>query len=286
MNALDLDAYFDRIGYVGPRRPTLDVLRALQELHPASIPFENLSPWTGEPVAIDLASIQRKLVHGGRGGYCFEHNTLFLAALRALGFRVSGLAARVLWNQPEDAVTPRTHMLLRIELDEGSFIADAGFGGSTLTAPLRVDDELLRSSSNPWEGAPGETPHGVFRLVRLDGGDLRLEARIGADFRSLYRFDLRPAYTPDYEVANFYVSTHPNSHFRHRLIATRAPSGRRFALLNRTLTTYPVGGEPEAQELGSVQELRQALADVFLLRLPPSPTWDEELGRLFVEAAE
>src|SRR5690606_14922037 len=101
--AVDLDGYFRRIGYGGPRTPTLETLRALQRLHPAAIPFENLSPFAGAPVSLELDAIQQKLVHDGRGGYCFEQNSLFLEVLRALGFRASGLAARVLWNRAEDA---------------------------------------------------------------------------------------------------------------------------------------------------------------------------------------
>src|SRR5688572_5787925 len=97
---LDLDAYFERIGHRGPRPATLDTLAAIHALHPAAIPFENLDPFLGRPVRLDLPSLERKLVDERRGGYCFEHNLLLAAVLRRLGFAVTGLAARVLWNQP------------------------------------------------------------------------------------------------------------------------------------------------------------------------------------------
>ncbi len=113
----DLDAYLDRLGYTGPRTPTLDTLEALHALHPAAIPFENLNPLLRWPVALDVESLQAKMVAGGRGGWCFEQNTLFRHALQSLGFSVTSLGARVIWNTPPDSpIGPRSHMLLLVDL--------------------------------------------------------------------------------------------------------------------------------------------------------------------------
>src|SRR5579863_5799708 len=90
-SAFDLDAYLARIGYSGPRTPTLDTLESVHALHPAAIPFENLNPLLGWPVALDADSLHTKMIACNRGGWCFEHNTLFRHALEALGFRVTGL---------------------------------------------------------------------------------------------------------------------------------------------------------------------------------------------------
>src|SRR5690606_6183767 len=116
-----------------------DTLAAIHVAHPAAMPFENLDPFLGRAVALDLATLEAKLIHGRRGGYCYEQNLLLMQVLRALGFRVGGLAARVLWNRPKDALTPRTHMLLRIDLDGRTWLADVGFGGLTQTAPLLLE---------------------------------------------------------------------------------------------------------------------------------------------------
>ncbi len=113
----DLDAYLDRLGYAGPHTPSLDTLEALHALHPAAIPFENLNPLLRWPVALDAESLQAKMVAGGRGGWCFEQNTLFRHALQSLGFSVSSLGARVIWNTPPDSpIGPRSHMLLLVDL--------------------------------------------------------------------------------------------------------------------------------------------------------------------------
>ncbi|MGH8627952.1 MAG: arylamine N-acetyltransferase family protein, partial [Gammaproteobacteria bacterium] len=124
----DIDAYLQRIGHSGNRAPTLATLAAIQVRHAEAIAFENLNPLMGWPVPLDLESLQKKMVRGGRGGYCYEHNLLFKRALEALGFHVTGLLARVLWSAPKGAITARSHMLLRVDLEGQSYIADVGFG--------------------------------------------------------------------------------------------------------------------------------------------------------------
>src|SRR5450755_3294038 len=107
-SSVDLDAYFERIGHLGDCGPTLETLRRLHALHAEAIAFENLSPFLGEEVKLDISSLQDKLVRGGRGGYCFEQNLLFWHVLTVLGFQVTGLAARVRLTVPEHIVMPRT----------------------------------------------------------------------------------------------------------------------------------------------------------------------------------
>src|SRR5688500_8551508 len=167
MTPPNLAAYLQRIAFDGTPRPELATLNALARCHAAAIPFENLSPLIGEPVALDLPGIERKLVHGGRGGYCFEHNQLFAAALRSIGFEVGFLAARVLWNRPADVVTPRAHLLLRVSLPDGPYLADVGFGGLTLTGALRLQAD-----------APQPTAHEPFRLVQADDATWRMDALV------------------------------------------------------------------------------------------------------------
>ena len=71
----------------------------------------SVNPLLKWPVRLDAPSLEQKLVRSGRGGYCFEQNLLLSHVLNGLGFKVTGLAARVLWNAPEGAITPRGHML-------------------------------------------------------------------------------------------------------------------------------------------------------------------------------
>jgi N-hydroxyarylamine O-acetyltransferase len=265
--ALDLAAYFARIGYDGPRAPTLETLRAIQRLHSQAIAFENLNPLLALPVRLDVESLQQKLVRSRRGGYCFEHNGLLFQVLRALGFRVSGLAGRVVWNNPPDSIPPRSHMILRVELDEGTYLADVGFGMSP-TGPLRLVPHIAQ-----------ETPHESFRLLQSDGL-YTLQCNLKGQWTSFYMFDLQEQAPVDYQVANHYVSTWPTSHFVTSLIAARATADGRYGLRNNRLSIHRMTGESEQRVLTSAAEISTVLKDLFGVVVPDEPAFAAKLARL------
>lgn len=269
----NLDAYLERIGYAGPTTPTLATLEAIAARHPAAIPFENLDPYLRRPVALDIASLQRKMVDGGRGGWCFEHNILLGTALTALGFRPRGLGARVLWNAAPGTLGPRSHMVLLLELQQQTLIVDAGFGGLTLTAPLRIE-----------AGIEQETPHERFRL-REDESDFILEAELREQWKPLYRFDLHPQRLADYEVSNWYLCNYPQSHFLHGLIAARTEPGRRYALRSHEFSTHHTAGPSERRMLSSGRELRTVLEETFRIAVPAGADVDAVLDLLAAAGA-
>jgi len=253
---VDIDAYLARIGHHGPRSATLGVLAALARCQPQAIAFENISVAAGGVPDLSVGALEAKLVRGGRGGYCYEQNSLLQAALTELGFTVTGLSARVRYRLPADVITPRSHMVLCIELPEGRFLVDAGFGGLTLTAPVM----LGRLGAQP-------TPHEPVRLVP-DGADQLLQARIGGAWVDVYRFDFAPHLPPDYVQQNWHTATRPNSLFGNNLVLTRPVAGGRHALFNRTLTWRPLGGEPTRRQIDSSTELREVLHEVFSITVP------------------
>ncbi|MBB6186758.1 N-hydroxyarylamine O-acetyltransferase [Rhodanobacter sp. MP7CTX1] len=267
-DSIDLGGYLRRIGLLSAESPDLQTLRALVAAHAATIPFENLNPFLGLPVDLELAAVERKLVQDGRGGYCFEQNLLLGEALRAIGFEVTNLAARVLWNQPADAITARSHMLLRVELEDRSWLVDVGFGGMTLTGVLQLEQRLEQV-----------TPHEPFRLLECDG-DWYMQARLPAGWKTLYRFDLQQQYPIDYLASNYFLSTHPDSHFVTGLTAARAEPGRRLALRNREFALHTANGETTRRMLRSATEIREVLENDFLIRLPPHPELDRRLDSL------
>jgi N-hydroxyarylamine O-acetyltransferase len=267
-DAIDLQAYLRRIGWHGAARADMSTLQAIVAAHLTTIPFENLNPLLGLPVSLEWSALERKLVHEGRGGYCFEQNLLLQAALQAIGFEVSGLIARVLWTRAEDAVTPQTHMLLRVEMAGESWLVDVGFGGQTLVGVLRLQADV--------EQATRLEP---FRLVQMDG-DWRMQSLVRGSWLSLYRFDLRPVPLIDYVVANHYVSTHPDSNFVKHLNVARTTSEGRLSLRDREFTLRRIGHEPRRRTLDSVAEIRRVLESEFLIRLPAHPRLDQRLGNL------
>src|SRR5215217_165626 len=134
---VNLNAYFERIGFAGSIAPTLATLELLHALHPDSIPFENIDPVMGRPVLLDQASLEQKLLHKGRGGYCFEHNTLLMNVLRDLDFTVRSYAARMLWGHPEGGARIISHMVLVVDISGTSYLCDVGSSIFILTAPLK-----------------------------------------------------------------------------------------------------------------------------------------------------
>jgi N-hydroxyarylamine O-acetyltransferase len=272
-SGFDVDAYFERIGYRGSRSVSIETLAAIHLQHAQTIPFENLNPFLRWPVRLDAQSLQQKLVRDKRGGYCFEHNLLLSHVLNLLGFQVRGLAARVLWNVPESTVTPRGHMLLLIDLDNGRYVADVGFGGLTLTAPLRLESAIEQ-----------QTPHEPFRLMKSGDGFV-MQASVAGTWRSLYRFDLQEQFLADYEVTNWYLSNHPSSHFVTGLIAARPDLDRRHVLRGNELAVHYVNGRTERRLLTSTEGLRAELEDTFRLTLPDGPEVLTALERVITRAA-
>jgi N-hydroxyarylamine O-acetyltransferase len=254
--AFDLDSYFGRIGYTGPRAATAAVLAAIVEHHALAIAFENLDVLLDRPIRLDAASLQAKLVTARRGGYCFEHNVLLAGVLRQLGFDVTPLAARGRWMVPPGVVLPRTHMLLAVRVRGERLLVDGGFGGVGVTAPLRMDFD-------------GEQPslYEAQRIRATDDGRL-LQAKVGGEWRDLYVFTDEPQLPIDFEMANWFTSTNPGSRFKQNLIVTSAAPGVRHALFNRDLSVYR-DGRVERRSVDDPDELLEVLATRFCLTFPP-----------------
>jgi N-hydroxyarylamine O-acetyltransferase len=268
-----LDAYFHRIGYSGQPSADLETLRSLHYCHAVAIAFENLSPLLNHPVLLDLPSLQQKLIHQGRGGYCFEQNALFRSVLTSLGFQVTSLAARVLWGVPEGIITPRSHMVLLVHIDGAPYLADVGFGGLTLTTPLALQPDLEQP-----------TTHEPFRLIHTDHS-YNLQAHFGQEWKPLYQFDLQKQESPDYEVSNWFVSTHPKSLFTNSLIAARPDTNCRYALRDNQFTIHYLNGSKEKHQLTTVEELFAVLSNEFHLVLPDSQDLEKTLEK-FVKSAD
>ncbi|MDE2515657.1 MAG: arylamine N-acetyltransferase [Rhodospirillales bacterium] len=255
-----LDAYFARIGYGGSTAASLATLRALHALHPAAIPFEALDPLLHRPVSLEPEALERKLIASRRGGYCFEQNAVFAAVLRALGFTLTDLAARVVWNAPPDApMTPRTHRLMLVALEGAVWLADVGFGGYLADAPLLLE-----------AGREQATPMGRFLLREQDGAWL-LSVHAGGAWRPAYRFTLEAQAPVDYEPANWFTATHPASLFRHNLLMERLTPAWRASLFNRGLTIRHADGRSEARSLDDAADLAGVLAGIFAIDPPAEP---------------
>jgi N-hydroxyarylamine O-acetyltransferase len=260
VDAFDLGAYLRRIGYDGDTAATGETLASLHRAHLATIAFENLDIVLGRGVAVDLPSIQAKLVDRGRGGYCFEHGQLFAAALERVGFTVERLLARV--GGTGDPPSPRTHLTLRVSADSERWLADVGFGNGLLE-PLPFD-----------AAGPRDQGGWTYELVATGPASWELRERHGEEWLTGYRFDDRPQHHADVVVGNHYTSTHPSSPFVGQAVALRRDTDAMHRLTNRRFTITRPEGSSEEHQLSDA-ELGDALRDVFGIALS-----EQELARV------
>jgi arylamine N-acetyltransferase len=253
VDVVDVVAYFDRIGYRGPAEPTVETVHALVAAHNGAIPFENLDPLMGIPVAdLSAPAVIDKLVHRRRGGYCYEHNGLMGYVLEELGFGVERLAGRVVWLNPDGPLPAQTHHVLAVTVPDvdGPLLVDVGFGGQTLTSPIRLE-----------AGPVQETRHEPYR-IQTRGDGLQLEAQVRGEWQPLYMFTTRPQPRIDLEVGSWYVSTHPDSFFVTGVTAALVTDDARWNLRGRNLAIHSAG-ETEKIRFDTAAEVLDALTNRF-----------------------
>jgi N-hydroxyarylamine O-acetyltransferase len=249
---LDQEGWLTRIGYSGGRAPTLETLRGLVFAHAHAISYESLDIMLGRVPKLDVASLQRKMIDGGRGGYCFEQNMLFRAGLRSLGFKLTSLQGRVVRGLDIDAPRPAIHMLLIVHLPEGDYLADVGFGNLAPTAPLLLKPHVEQ-----------DTPHETMRFIDV-AGELTLQSRLGDKWTHIYRVIPYPRYDGEYEITNWYTSTHPDAPYLSNMIAARpGPNRTRITLFNARVIVRHGDGRSERRTLHGADEYRSVLQEEF-----------------------
>ena len=269
----DLDAYFTRISDTGSRSPTLSTLNRIVEAHVRSIPFENLDILLGKSISMDLADIERKLVHNKRGGYCFEQNSFLQQVLLALGFQVQPISARVRLQKPRDFLPARTHLFLRVELDGHSWLVDVGVGSLSVTSALRLELETPQPtphetrriiSSGEWSGLTQRAPNAVlFHQVLFD-----------ETWHDVCEFTLEEMHPIDRELGNWFTSTHPESHFRSMINVARSTPAGRITLQGRELKRRAANGQAESLTLETPEVLLSTLREKFGLHFPSGTRFD------------
>ena len=249
---LNVPSYLARIGYSGPTDPTAETLRALHHAHLIAVPFENLDIALGRKIVLDENAILNKVVSLRRGGFCYELNGAFAALLRALGFRVTLLSARVARAQGGEG-PEFDHLALRVDLDQ-SWLADVGFGESF------VEPLLLKAD------AAQKDPAGMFRLVEHSGRIHMEKAEPDSSWRPQYSFSLEPRLLEDFSGMCRFHQTSPESSFTQRRLCSRATTEGRITLSEMKLIVTENGRRSE-RVLASEEERLSALRDHFAINL-------------------
>jgi len=245
--SLDIAAYLERINYRGPQAPTAETLRALQRAHLLAVPFENLSIHNGQRIILEEEALFDKVITRRRGGFCYELNGLFAALLRALGFEVDMLSARVA-NAAGEFGPDFDHMTLMVRLDQ-RWLADVGFGDSFLE-PLLIDKREEQVQDR------------AFKIVTDSDRLVLWQREKSYEWKAQYSFTLQPFTFRDFGEMCHYHQTSAQSHFTQKRVCTRAtPQGRITLSELRLITTE--NGERNEEILPDEQEYARLLRQHF-----------------------
>ena len=253
----DLDAYLARINYKGPLAPTYDTLAGLLPAHIASIPFESFDVLLGRPIRLDPEGLQAKIVTQRRGGYCFEHGSLMHAALDAIGFAPVRHASRVVLFEPRHE-SVRQHMFLTVTIGGGTYVVDPGFGPFASPHPIPVD------------GTPVPTNAPTHRLAR-EGNDWVLYVTQDGQQTPGWISAMEKEYPVDFEMMNYYISSHPASFFTHNILASAVTQEGRVNIMNQDVNVVR-NGVAEPAHLADRKALRSLVAQHFGFDLPELET--------------
>lgn len=264
-----LKSYFQRIHLAFSEECSLENLQAIQTHHAQHIPFEGLHPYLVIPVLLDIPSIAKKMLTEQRGGYCFEQNILLREVLSNLGYTVRGVLGRVI---PVSGPLPgRTHMILIVEINEGKYIMDVGFGSLVPIVPIKLAPDEIQ-----------ETVLNTYRILEKTPQQYTLQILLKKKWITLYTFDLNEYIEKDFEVANWYTSTHSNSGFKKNLMASRIENGKRYALLNTNFTIHDLQ-KSEKIKITSVEAFKEILTNDFKINLSTLKNIDSKLQEIITK---
>lgn len=253
MNTSDLEKYLERIHLSGTPELSMETLKRIHQLHPKHIPFENIDPYTGKVPSLKLDDVFRKLVIESRGGYCYEQNLLLSEVLKSLGFNVKLQLGRVVWGREEDSIAAQTHLLLIVDFDGDQYIVDCGFGTATLTSPILLNKEDQQ-----------QTPNGIFKVSHKE--ETYTLWMWKEQWLPVYRFIPEHVEPIDLDISNWYLSTHPDSHFKNRLILSKVDENARYTYTDHVLNIRSGDGEKEAVAIENDIQLYEILMNTFGLK--------------------
>ena len=262
---LDLDAYLARVG-MAAQRPSRSALDQVLEAHVRTFTFDNIDVLLDQHPGVGLGVVQPKFVGRGRGGYCFEHATLFSAALERLGYTVERRLGRV--GDPNEKA--RTHMVVVVTLDHHQLLCDPGFGVSTLRAIPLVD-----GAEDDYGGRAlrvREVPEGAGRAWEL-------HRRGQEGWELTHTHDELPVRPVDVVHGHHYTSTFPTSIFRQMLMVAGHVGDRHLTLTESTVTVRRVGAPAEHRQI-TVEDVPDLLHELSV------PLTDDELARVSKRLAE
>lgn len=255
---VNLESYLARIEYAGSTTVTIETLRQLQWHHMLAIPYEILDIHHIGKVDLDPESVELKMVTNGCGGFCYEHNTLFMHVLLAMGFDVTPVNARTRWQKPDEVMSPLTHLVLIVKVGGRRWLCDVGFSVCCAPVPLDIDTE-----------AEQDTPLERHRVVKHDEYYAHQMLSQGV-WQHCFFFSPICSYPIDWEMGSCFMSTHQTSPLTKMLLFAIVTPTCRYRLLNKELSARYLDGTVDTKTIDTETEYIHVLKTIFKLRLPDS----------------
>ena len=248
----DRARYLDRIGAAAPVRADLAALGVLMRAHLDRVPFENLDVQLGRVPPETVHAIFDKVVGRGRGGWCYEVNTLFGVLLADLGYTVTRLSGDVR-RGGDVAERLGNHLCLRVDLDR-PYLIDVGFGGS-ITAPLAM--------------VPGTSVDGPYaiHLAHIGGDRWTFDETVGEGAPFGFDFTTGPADEAMLAAMRSALAREDWSPFVQNLVMQLRRGDTHWTLRGRVLTQLTPAGKT-TRLLESADEMAAVGRDIFGMELP------------------
>lgn len=252
---LDLESYCQRIGYDGPREPTLATLRALMRAHASTIPFENIDVLLGRELLLDVASLHDKMVTRHRGGHCYEHNTLFAAVLERLGFPLTAVGARIMHSPDPEKLRAINHSALLVSIGQRRYVVDVGMGMGP-EEPVELSDGEVITAESGW----------IYGVEQLNEHQWALRYWDGRQWVYMNQFALTPVYRVDYHDGNFVTQYRPYSPFRKSFVVGMSHEGQHCDLTGLTFSRTNPDGTKDSRTV-TPKDIPDLLVEVFGIAL-------------------
>lgn len=253
---VNLDAYFSRIEYTGSKDINAETLKKLQLQHFITIPYEILDIHLSGKVILNPEVVEDKIVNKGRGGFCYESNLLFMYALQTIGYDVTAVSARTRWQKQEDQMSPLTHLVLLVNVQDRTWLCDVGFSVCTSPVPLLLDIEEEQQTPLEKHRILKRSDYYVHQMYSLDA------------WHDCFFFTRERSYPMDWEVGGFYMSTYPTSPLIQMLLFAIGTTTSRRRLYNKQLTTRYVDGTVETRLIETEEEYMDVLRTIFKITVP------------------
>lgn len=261
---MNIDAYLGRIGLAHRPAPTLEGLTTLHRAHLRAIPYENFDVQLGRPVMTAIPAIYDKIVTRRRGGWCYEMNGILGWALGELGFKVTRATGAVM-RAAIGAKADANHLVLRVDLAQGTYLADVGFGDGPID-PIKVVE------------GPFESGGFTFGIEKADKPWWRLKHHPKGGAPS-FDFNLAPADENQLSAVCHILQTSEESPFVQNAVAQRHTEDGVLILRGRTVRRLTPTGQ-EDWLIGDANELVETLARDFGLDLPEAASlWSQIVAR-------